>query len=368
MKKTDRCVEDGGLDHFAFRDRENVTDEHVFQVLGFAGGFAHEQDGGGGSDGVSDTDEGFLRNVAAAAPRDSENGGTEKGEAETDPVRGAPMGVHADDDGDGCAKGSNLRQGKIHKDDAALDDVHAEIGVDAGEDEAGDKGQNQECENFHAMNFPLRAVLLRKLSGRCACAASFGGVQSLLEFGDIVVEQLEIIGDLFFAADAGHENDNLATGVARDGVRCFQIEVWLDDDDLYSIAFHLSNQFYGMLRAGRNSGARFDVPDNIEAEVFREVGPRAVIGDDFAAGGGVHLRKPLLIGLLQALLKTGIALREISRVAGAHFAEFVGYALGEAQTVFRIEPVLRISERVDVAFGASALASGDFKNFRITRG
>ena len=78
----------------------------------------------------------------------------EKGEAETDPVRGASMGIHADDDGDGCAKGSNLRQGKIDKDDAALDDVHAEIGVDAGEDEASDKGQDQECENFHAVNFP----------------------------------------------------------------------------------------------------------------------------------------------------------------------------------------------------------------------
>src|SRR5207245_5887806 len=113
MKKADRCVEDGGLDHFAFRNRENVSDQHVFQVLSFAGGFAHEQDGGGGSDGVSDTDEGFLRNVAAAAPRYSENGGTEKGEAETDPVRGAPMGVHADDDCDGRAMVGNLRLGTL---------------------------------------------------------------------------------------------------------------------------------------------------------------------------------------------------------------------------------------------------------------
>src|SRR5882724_5828517 len=205
-------------------------------------------------------------------------------------------------------------------------------------------------------------------SATVARAASLCGVQSLLEFGDIVVEQLEIIGDLFFAADAGHENDNLAAGVPRDGVRCFQIKVWFDDDDLHSITFHLADQFYGVLRAGRNSGSRFDVADNIEAEVFREVGPRAVIGDDFAAGVGFHLRKPLLIGLLQTLLKTGIALREISRVAGAHFTEFVGYAFGDAQTVFRIEPVVRISEWVDVAFGASDLASGNFKNFRITRG
>ena len=157
MEKADRRVEDSGLDHFTFRDRENVAHEHVFQVFRFARGFAHEQDGGGGSNSVGDTDKSFLRNVASAAARYSENRGTEKGEAETDPVRGAPMRVHADDDGDGCAKRSNLRQGEVNKDDAALDDVHAEIGVDAGEDEAGDKGQDQECENFHAMNFPPKS-------------------------------------------------------------------------------------------------------------------------------------------------------------------------------------------------------------------
>ena len=34
-------------------------------------------------------------------------------------------------------------------------------------------------------------------------------VKGLLELGDVVVEQLEVVGDLFFAADRRHKYDDL---------------------------------------------------------------------------------------------------------------------------------------------------------------
>src|SRR2546430_14823464 len=63
-------------------------------------------------------------------------------------------------------------------------------------------------------------------------------VKSLLELGDVVVEQLEIVGDLFFAADRGHQDDDLRAGFARNGVGRFEIEVWLNDDDFDTVALH----------------------------------------------------------------------------------------------------------------------------------
>src|SRR5205807_4299066 len=128
------------------------------------------------------------------------------------------------------------------------------------------------------------------------------------------------------------------------------------------VSFHLADKFDRVLWAGRDSRARFDVPDHIQAEVLGEVGPGAMIGDDFASGVWLHLRKPLLIGLFEFLFERGIAAGEIGRVARAHFAEFVRDAFGNPQTVFRIEPVVRISEWVNIAFGAGDLARWNLEN------
>ncbi len=54
--------------------------------------------------------------------------------AEADPVDRRRMRIAAGDrqqDGDRRAKRRDLRQRQVHEDDAALDDVHAEIGVNA---------------------------------------------------------------------------------------------------------------------------------------------------------------------------------------------------------------------------------------------
>src|SRR2546430_2534258 len=83
-----------------------------------------------------------------------------------------------------------------------------------------------------------------------------------------------------------------------------------------------------MLGAGRDAGARLDVADDVQVEMFGEIGPGAMIGDDLTAVIRGHLRKPLLVGVFQALFEVGVALREISSVAGPHFAELVGDTFG----------------------------------------
>src|SRR5204863_213864 len=68
------------------------------------------------------------------------------------------------------------------------------------------------------------------------------------------------------------------------------------------------------------------------------------------------------IGLLEALLERIVTLGEISGVARAHFRELILNAFGDAQAVFGIEPVVRIAERVNVAFGTGHLAGGNLEN------
>ena len=46
-------------------------------------------------------------------------------------------------DRDSGAEGGDLGQRKIHKNDAALHHVHAKIGVNAGQNQAGHEGREQ---------------------------------------------------------------------------------------------------------------------------------------------------------------------------------------------------------------------------------
>src|SRR6266436_8732165 len=144
MKDADNAVEDGGFANFWPGNGEDVADEHVLEVLGFAGGFAHEQDGGGGSNGISDADKSFLGNVASARASESKDSGAQEREREADPVRSAAVRVHADDDGNGSSKRGDLGECKVHENDAPLDHVHAKIGMNPGENEARDEGCEQE--------------------------------------------------------------------------------------------------------------------------------------------------------------------------------------------------------------------------------
>mgnify|MGYP003693575313 CR=1 FL=1 len=88
--------------------------------------------------------------MRARWPRIVENtGGADEREREADPVRPAAVGIAAGErqqQRDGRAERRDLRQRQVHEDDAALDDVHAEVGVDAGEDQAGGERRRQEVE------------------------------------------------------------------------------------------------------------------------------------------------------------------------------------------------------------------------------
>ena len=50
------------------------------------------------------------------------------------------MGIHADQDGNGSAQRRNLSQRKIDEDDSSFHNVHAEIGMNASQNEAGHEG------------------------------------------------------------------------------------------------------------------------------------------------------------------------------------------------------------------------------------
>ena len=65
----------------------------------------------------------------------------DEGEAEREQIRHAGVEIEAGEVGDGRAQGGDLRQREIHEDDAALDHVNTEVGVDAGEDQAGHEGR-----------------------------------------------------------------------------------------------------------------------------------------------------------------------------------------------------------------------------------
>src|SRR4029077_1467190 len=116
-----------------------------------AGGLAHEENGHGGGHGISDADEGFLGNMAASGARKSKNGGAEKREAEADPVSAAAVRIHPRDYGDDGAQRGDLRKREVHENNATLDDVHAKIGMDAGQDQARQERQNQKRKNLHRM-------------------------------------------------------------------------------------------------------------------------------------------------------------------------------------------------------------------------
>ena len=64
-------------------------------------------------------------------------------------------GIVPEPDGDRRAERRDLRQREVDEDHAALDDVQAEIGVDARDDQAGDDRRDEELQNG-----PVHAALL----------------------------------------------------------------------------------------------------------------------------------------------------------------------------------------------------------------
>src|SRR6266550_2622471 len=106
MEQTDGAVEQRCLAHVGPGDSKNVANKHVFEMLGFSGGLAHQKDCRARGYSIGDTDEGFLRDMTPARTRKSEDG-------------------------------------------RALDNMHSEVGVNARQNKARDKGSKQEQKHFH---------------------------------------------------------------------------------------------------------------------------------------------------------------------------------------------------------------------------
>ena len=150
MKQPDGAVERGGLRHLGPRDGEDVADEHVLEVLALRRRLAHRENRRGRRDRVADADDRLLGDARAVPADRREDERAEKGEREADPVDDRRVRIAAGDreqDRDRRAERRNLRQRQIDEDDAALDDVHAEIRVDAGEDQARDERREEERQH-----------------------------------------------------------------------------------------------------------------------------------------------------------------------------------------------------------------------------
>ena len=174
--------------------------------------FAHGEDRRGGRDGVADADDRFLRNPRALAREWSRRRTAPmKREREADPVDDRPVRIAAADrqqHGDGRAERRNLRQRQIDEDDAAFDHVNTEIGVNAGENQAGDERRRQKARASRCPALLWRPTFLI-------------GVDQQV---DVVVEQLDVVGHFLDAADGRRHDQNLRAGVAADRVRRLQIE------------------------------------------------------------------------------------------------------------------------------------------------
>src|SRR5258708_36332574 len=84
------------------------------------------------------------------------------------------------------------------------------------------------------------------------------GVKPLLQLADVIVKELEVIGDFFFASDRRRQHEDLSACFARDRIRSLQIKIRLDHHHLYSLALHQLPQLDGMLRARPYGWARVD--------------------------------------------------------------------------------------------------------------
>ncbi len=150
VERADQGVQHGGLDQLRPRDRENVADEHLLQVLGFLCGLRHHEDRDRSRDRVDDADDRLLRDPRLPVhTREGKNRRSQKRETERIEVSRRRMEIVSHQVGDGGPERGDLSQRQVHEDDAALDDVNAEIGVDSRQNETGDERRKQQLQQGH---------------------------------------------------------------------------------------------------------------------------------------------------------------------------------------------------------------------------
>jgi hypothetical protein len=132
-------------------------------MFSLGGRLAHRQDRGGGGHRIGDADDRFLRDTRLAAPDHREDAGADEGEQQAHPVnhRGVRVAArHREQQGDGAAERGDLRQGEIDEDHPTLDDVQAEIRMNARQDQARRERSGQKFEDLaeRQVGHPQRPV------------------------------------------------------------------------------------------------------------------------------------------------------------------------------------------------------------------
>ena len=143
MECPDESAEHGCPADLGPGDHQNISHQHILQMLGFTDRFAHRQDGTGGGDGIGNADDGLLRNLPAPALQGGENYSAEKREDQADGIGSLAVHIHAEQHCHGGAQRGNLGQGNIHKYDAPFHHMDSKIGKDSGVDQAGYEWNDQ---------------------------------------------------------------------------------------------------------------------------------------------------------------------------------------------------------------------------------
>src|SRR5260370_33356117 len=98
-------------------------------MFGLPSGFTHGENSGSRRHGITDSDDGLLRNPRALGSYVGEDECAKESETQTDPVRGRRMRIGAINDRHRGAERGDLRQRQVAEYDTPLDHVATETGA-----------------------------------------------------------------------------------------------------------------------------------------------------------------------------------------------------------------------------------------------
>src|SRR3954451_5913710 len=177
--------------------------------------------------------------------------------------------------------------------------------------------------------------------------------EGLDQQADVVIKKFEVIVNALLSTHRWEIYNHLSAGFPSNRLRCFEVEIRLDQDHLAVLSFHELDGFQGVRRRGRNPRSRLDVPDHIQSEMFSEVRKRAMVRNDLASAIGFHLRVPFLLRLGQPLIEILQTLLEKRAIPRVEISEFRRDASSDPPPIVWIQPIMRIAQRMHVAFRAS---------------
>ncbi len=150
----DRAVEKCQVAHLLRRHGEDRADQKLLDVLRSLRRAVERQHAERGGHRVNDADDRLLLQRFLVRPHERKEHRSADRKGERVPVAGLALHRMAGEDRRGQAEGRDLREREIDEDHAASEDMQAEIGVDAGEDDAGNERPQQQLD--HALSARLQ--------------------------------------------------------------------------------------------------------------------------------------------------------------------------------------------------------------------